>query len=447
MSQNTRSAKVRKFCRGCLIGLFAGVLLVTAGLLFFCRSAVYNRFVRFPQEERAWKSIQADRRVPPDLAGWKDFRGVLHSHSHLSHDCEVPFEEILRVLKQTGRDFICMSDHCDEGRADFSAQWRGLHDGVLFIPGYEMKAGFMPFGVASGTVLSNQMDPAALAEGILKAGGLLFYAHPEEPREWNRAELTGMEIYNTHADLKDEKGGLLGLMPELLVNQRRFPDQVFRTFFDRPSPNLRRWDELNLNRHLTGIGGNDCHQNTGVRILCTSSGSLRVEDTSPKTLKELPLNGLTKPIARFLLGPLSPGTVLWQLQLDPYERMVRHVTTHVLAKDLDERSILDSLKAGRAFVGFDTLADSTGFQWFAAGGSNPALMGESLPLGKELVLKSRSPHRCRFSILRNGTPVHQEEGWEVNWVPAEPGNYRVEAELQIRDEWVPWVYTNPIHLR
>ena len=39
----------------------------------------------------------------------------------------------------------------------------------------------MPFGVASGVVLSNQTDSATLARQISENGGVLFYAHPEDP--------------------------------------------------------------------------------------------------------------------------------------------------------------------------------------------------------------------------------------------------------------------------
>jgi hypothetical protein len=194
----------------------AGATVVLLGLvaLFWLRGALYHRFVLFPREEKAWQALRAQRRGTPDYSGWTEFRGILHSHSKLSHDCEVPFEEILRVLKATRIDFICLSDHPVQGRADFDLQWRGSHEGKLFIPGYEMKEGIMPFGVAQGVVLSNQTDSSTLAKQIDEKGGLLFYAHSEEPREWNRQELVGMEIYNIHTDFKRRHEGLGALLPD-----------------------------------------------------------------------------------------------------------------------------------------------------------------------------------------------------------------------------------------
>src|SRR5512142_2148002 len=111
--------------------LVLAVLLV----LFWPRGGLYNRFVRFPREEAAWQDLRSLREpVKAETGPWREYRGILHSHSLYSHDCEVPFEEILRVLQATRIDFICLSDHPTDGRADFDRQWRGLHEGKLFIP-------------------------------------------------------------------------------------------------------------------------------------------------------------------------------------------------------------------------------------------------------------------------------------------------------------------------
>ncbi len=124
----------------------------------------------------------------------------------------------------------------------------------------------------------------AIAE-IVDNGGVLFYAHPEERRAWDRPELTGMEIYNLHTDFKRVRGGLRTLLPELLVNLRDYPDHLYRSVFRRPTEFLQRWDELNRTRHITGIAANaqktledDLRtmrgQNDRIRIL--GSASLRL---------------------------------------------------------------------------------------------------------------------------------------------------------------------------
>jgi hypothetical protein len=310
-----------------------------------------------------------------------------------------------------------------------------------------MKDGIMPFGVTSGVVLSNQTDSATLARQISENGGLMFYAHPEEPRDWDCPELVGMEIYNIHTDFKRSSARLRALVPDLLVNQGRYPEHVFRTIFVPPADFLRRWDELNRTRHITGIAGNDCHQNVGVRGIYTTSDTIRVEDTSPKVLKKFKLNWFTRPLARLCFGPLTPNRRLFHIQLDPYERSARFVNTHVLARSLSEPTILDGLRSGRVFIGFDMIASSTGFQWFAADGTNHTVMGETAVFSPATRLGVKSPLLGRFTIIKDGIAVHQEEGRALNWTPPGPGKYRVEADLKVLDKWVPWVYANPIELR
>jgi len=422
------------------------ILAVVAGL-FWLRVSLYHRFVLFPREEAAWQALRAQRQVVSVNESWNEYRGILHSHSHFSHDSEVAFEDILRALETAELDFICMSDHPVDGRADFAWQWRGIHDGKLFIPGFEMKEGMMPFGVNRGVVLSNRTDSATLARQIIENQGVLFYAHPEEPRDWDRPELTGMEIYNLHTDFKRTGENLSGLLPDIFLSLRKYPDHIYRLMFHRPTEFLQRWDDLNRTRHITGIAGNDCHQNVGFRAFSTESGTIQVEDTSPKTLKEFKLNWFTRLLARSLLGPLEPNRKLFQVQLDPYERSARFVNTHVLARGLSETAILDSLRAGRVFIGFDMIADASGFRWLAHNQSGSVVMGETLSFSKETTLRATSPLPCRFTIVKDGGVVHRQAGRALEWKPMGPGKYRVEAELKLLDQWVPWVYANPIELQ
>jgi hypothetical protein len=435
--------QLRCFARWAAYAAFVLALLIA----FWMRNALYNRWVRFPGDESAWKMLREQREPLPLVGTWHEYRGILHSHSKFSHDCEVSFEEILQALKETGLDFICLSDHCVDGLADFDWQWRGLHQGKLFIPGFEMRDGFMPFGAGPGTVLSNRTDSAALAKQVLDRGGVLFYAHPEETRDWELPELTGMEIYNIHSDFKRYPGGLRAMLPNVLLNQKRFPEHVLRLIFQRPTEFLRHWDELNARRHITGIAGNDCHQNTGLRGIYTSADKLRIEDTGRKVLTQIRLNWFTRWLARAAFGLLKPDRELFHLQLDPYARIARFVNTHVLARELSEPEILGALRSGRVFIGFDLIADSAGFQWWANAGDDVVVMGESGVFSRETLLHARSPLPCRFTIVQNGHPVYQGEGRNLEWTPSGPGKYRVEAELRVRHDWVPWVYANPIELR
>ncbi len=424
------------------------LLIVVIAFLVVFRGALYNRYFVFPRQAAAWEAIQADRvdvQLPYEIP-WNHYRGAAHNHSELSHDSEVPFEDILQVLKDTDRDFIAMSDHClPGGIADYGAQWRGLYDGKLFIPGYEMRYGFMPWRLDSDVVLDCSMEPAELAAEIEALGGLLFIAHPEEPRDWDLPQIRGMEIYNIHADIKDEN--LWDLAPDILLNFRKFPEQTIRLIFDRNTEMLAHWDQLNIHRDIVGIAANDCHQNVGIYGVYLENGNLMVHEASGKRSEEYNLNFFTRTLLRLFAGPLVPGEKAFRIQLDPYDLMIRYVSTYALASELTEEAVLDAFAEGRVYIGFDMLADSSGFMFMATNNSQQVVMGESLVLRPDTRLVVASPHRCRITILRHGEEVYTDVGVIIDWQPERPGKYRVEAELDILGEWVPWVYTNPIEIQ
>jgi hypothetical protein len=68
------------------------------------------------------------------------------------------------------------------------------------------------------------------------------------------------------------------------------------------------------------------------------------------------LNFFTKTLLRLFPGPLESGGEVFHVQLDPYERMVRFVGNHILAKELTEEALLESFKQGRVFISFDSQA-------------------------------------------------------------------------------------------
>jgi hypothetical protein len=437
----------RRLLRWSFFSTLAVTLLSMLVLAFLSRQAIYNRFVRFPKEAAAWNYIRAVRQPVTMDDGWHEYVGNCHSHSYLSHDSEVPFETILEALKRAGHDFIFMSDHTDENIADYSVQWKGLHDGKLFVRGFEMDYGFMPWHLPDDTRLKKDEKPEVLAKQIGDLGGLLFFAHTEEERLWDLPELNGMEIYNLHTDTKDEDGNFyLALLADIVLSVRKYPDQVVRLLYDPQPAILARWDELNKTRKIVGIQGTDAHQNNGVRAIYTAEDTLRVEDTSPALLAEFKLNVATRGLLRLFFGDFAAGDKVFGFELAPYERMVRYSATHILANELTEEALCASLKQGRAFVAFDMIASARDFVFFAEDGPLKAVMGEALPLTDSVRLRAASPHVGRIKVLRDGAVVYEVVGSQLDFKPTERGNYRVEVELRIVGDWVPWIYSNPLRL-
>lgn len=133
---------------------------------------------------------------------------------------------------------------------------------------------------------------------------------------------------------------------------------------DYPADYLRRWDELSVDGPHTGVSANDAHQNVGLIMKRAEGNQVRIEDALGKKLLELDATG------NALLQPLiegkQPGDTVFELRIDPYEHSLRHVGTRLLVpaeEELTREAVREALRAGRAYVAFDWLADATGFDF------------------------------------------------------------------------------------
>ncbi len=450
---------------GCLPVL---VLLVLLAAMFVGAFApqLYNRYSVYPRQKAQWAK-HAESLQPVSLkTGWTEYRGVMHSHSELSHDSEVTFPEILATMHKAKCQFIFLTDHYVEGKADYSLGWRGVHDGVLFVQGFEMDEGFMPWGLPEDTVFSKGDDPAEVARRIRELGGVLALGHNEAPRPWEIPEIDAMEIYNIHSDMIDNlviKNSRIDTVKDALLNFRAYPEQTFRGFFD---PWLlmvitQKWDEQSKHRNITAIAANDCHQNVGLKVYYTSRDTVMLIDTGhtdpSKKITEFKVNFLTRPLLRLFFGKLEPDKLLYRTDLDPYERSSRFVNTHLLAKELTEPALLDALRAGRAFIAFNMLGDAAGFAYVAEGGGKQVTMGESIALSPDLKFRAEAPLDCKFTLVRNGRSVATQDGRTFEFDVRRPGKYRLEAAIPMPGEMTfagdkyalnhaPWVMTNYIEV-
>jgi hypothetical protein len=245
----------------------------------------------------------------PEPRPLREFRGIIHCHSLYSHDSKGTYEEILAAAKAAKVDFICITDHPPKGDAGLSLRegWTGLRDGVLFIQGHEL-AGVNLLAIGIREPVKGE-TPAEKIADIRRQGGVSIVSHPEEVKDWEPyLTADGMEIFNVHAAFtslrKDPKK-----LGAALKAVKEDPEHSFMHLQDLDPAVLAKWDEINRTRRFVGIAGNDSHQNVNI------------------------------------LG----------LQLDPYPRAFKFVSTHVLAEELTEEAILGALKAGRCFVAFETL--------------------------------------------------------------------------------------------
>jgi hypothetical protein len=256
-----------------------------------------------------------------------------------------------------------------------------------------------------------------LIDQITKEGGVCFLAHPNDPElkalneeditwdNWDVRGYTGIELWNAMSEMKS------------VVHNRL--DGLFYAFFPQyiargPDPKtLKKWDDLTRQgQKIVAVGGSDAHA--------------------------------------FLMsmGPLHR-------QIFPYAFHFQTVNTHLLVEqplsgDLanDRQMIVDALRKGHAFVGYDLPAPTRGFRFTAHGKENTAIMGDDLRVGNGITLQIRLPVKAECRLLCNGEPVRTWANSEFcTYIAAKPGTYRVECFQEYMGQRRGWIFSNPIYVR
>lgn len=398
------------------------------------------------------REIQKQRIQPPPLPeGLLDFRCIFHAHAEDSVHTGGTLPEMLADAKKAGVQAIFLSNHFRPPR-DYMDAWRGLKDGVLFIPGSEVR-GFLISPMQS---IMKQMDaPAAEFISAVNSGdGLIFLSHIEERPGHSMEGLTGMEIYNRHYDAKRDMAGLIGLAMrltssagaiELGEHVKRYPDELLASQVRRADDYLQKWDsETAKGLRLTGVAANDCHHNQILIVKMVDSTHVRVGTNVDQDKSMTLVSSIERPSILELTKGREPGDIVARVDLDPYHRSFRNVSTHVIANELSEAALRKAVKAGRAYVSHEWICDATGF-FFS--GEDGAMMGDEVRWRQGLKLKARTPAPCILRMFRNGVEVARAEGREIEHPTTEPGVYRVEATVVVEGDARPWIYSNPIYLR
>lgn len=404
---------------------------------------------RLQASHDAVAALRGQRKELPRGGPYHDYRAALHVHSALSHDSRGTIDEIVKAAVATGTRVILFTEHPSDKHDFFLEGHRGIKNGVLLIPGAETR-GFLAYPTKSIRGLQSG-SPQEFSDLVRRTGGLTFLSHLEERMDWRINGLTGVEIYNTHADVKDEKNLLAALRNPLWIHRsaalfKQYPQEAFSALQDYPADYLRRWDQLCQIAPHTGVSANDAHQNTGLIVRLAGGGKLRLEDALGKKLIEFDA-ALMAATLGISVKNKNAGDILFQLRLDPYEVSLRHVGTHLLLKELNETAVWDALQAGRAFVAFDWLTDSTGFDFAAVLGPRRIEMGSQTPLAPGLQLQAGAPLPVSWRLLRDGKLVAKSQGRDLRFAVGDSGIYRVEAWLSITGDEMIWILSNPIYVR
>jgi hypothetical protein len=387
--------------------------------------------------------------------GLNDYRAILHAHAEDAPHTGGTRPEMLRAARAAGVQIIMLSDHWRPERDFIDDSWRGLHEGVLFIPGAEAE-GFLLYPMAS--LRDKKSAPRdELIAATKKDGGNILLSHVEERFDWPTASLDGLEIYNHHTDVKDEAAYFLWLQGAMTDRARlteieqalaMYPQEVIAAQQDYLAPILKKWDADSQHHRLTGVAANDCHHNQVFTITAVDEQTIEVGiiTSRPETRR---ITSTQAPAVAALLKGRKPGELISKLDFDPYERSFLYVSTHILARQLSEPAVRDALRQGHAYVAHDYLCDATGFAFVAYSDDrkNVSIMGDEVALSSTLRLKAEAPVVCLWKLLRNGEVISTTEAREITLPHVAAGVYRVEAWLEADGEMRPWIYSNPIYVR
>lgn len=193
------------------------------------------------QPERL-RAVQRDRqrisqqRRPVSLhTGFQDFKAILHAHAEDAQHTGGTRPELLRAAKATGISVMMLTDHVRPHRDFINDSWRGMRDGVLFIPGAEAE-GFLVYPQRSIKDRKWQSRDEYISM-IKEGGGDIFLSHIEERPDWPTTPLDGMEIYNLHADFKGDQFEFAGWLRKTVSDPDRltafqkllaeYPQEIF----------------------------------------------------------------------------------------------------------------------------------------------------------------------------------------------------------------------------
>jgi len=396
-------------------------LIALALFLLFQIPFIYRR-IRLGQLSRAIQQMNSERVVNQTESAYTDYKGVIHVHSSLGGHSTGNLSDIIQAASRNNLSFVVMTEHPSD-LMDTSAQTlKGFHAGVLFINGNEVSTAshdrFLLVPGSADAATANTIGSEQVLNTQKTRGGLSFIAYPQEFQSWDANDYDGIEVYNLFTNTK--KINYFVTFFDGLWSYWNYPDLMFARFYEKPSDDLKRWDELirTKNRRVVAIAGNDAHANVGFRV-----------------------------------GDLT-GKELIGLHLDPYERSFHLVRNHVLIekeKPLASDTLLAALASGHCYIAFDIFGDSSGFTFTAENSQDKRIMGDEIELLDGVRFVITTPVNARVLLIKDGQVIRDEDGTSrKEYAVTERGAYRVEVYLTqlgslVKDK--PWIISNPIYIR
>jgi len=393
------------------------LLILLAAVLLAQIPFIYNRY-KFGQLADKISSLETQR-VQLSNQNYKDYKGVIHVHTAIGGHSTSGFDELINGAAKNNLDFVVMTEHTAALYDTSALTLQGNVGGVLFINGQEVETTTDRFLLLTGSAeagRANKISTADFLQSIHAQNKLAFITYPEKHKTWD-ANFDGIEVFSLHTNAK--KMSPFFVFFDAIWSYYSYPELVLAKYFQRPNENLRRFDEVAAQRKSTLFAGTDAHSNIGFHLFGDDAGNKIIN-----------------------------------LKIDRFETIFRAMRNHVLLekdKTLRQENLLQALKDGHCFVGFDALSETNGFLFTAENGIESRIMGDEIALTENLNLKAISPQNARFIIFKNGEKNYEETGAaQIKFPVKEKGTYRTEVYLDSLGEpfdKMPWIISNSIYVR
>ena len=375
---------------------------------------VYRRYQLSKVAEKIAAADQ-DRQVNQN-SQFDEYKGVIHAHTNLGGHSTGSFDELISGANAADLDFVLMTEHWSDDYDTSALTLNGKYGKTLFVGGNEIDTAdgdrFLMIPGSAEAAGLRKLSTTAVIDKLHTEQRLALITYPEKYQSWN-AEFDGVEVFSLHTAGKQMNW--FTAFFDVLWSGKSYPELTFAQYFRRPDSNLARYDEAAVRRKTSLVSGTDAHSNIGFHLLGDDSGNK-----------------------------------LLNFKIDSYKFSYSIVRTHILlakGTPVSREAVIDAVRAGRFFTGFEAFGDTTGFSFTC--GDKAA--GDEVSFADGSNFKVVTPIKARIVTFKNG--VKFDEQMDVREVTVKPngvGAYRVEVyrdDLGEPFSKMPWIISNPIYIR
>jgi hypothetical protein len=402
--------------------LWKKTALILLGILLLIQIPfIYRRF-RIGSLAGEIDTLNSQRKTNEN-PNFKEYKGVIHAHTSLGGHSTGSFDELIAGANANNLDFVLMTEHTSPLFDTSALTLNGIYGNTLFVGGQEANTisddRFLLIPGSTESFQDARLETPQFLEKYHAQNKLALITYPEKFKTWN-SDFDGIEVFSLHTNAK--KASVFYALFDLIWSYSAYPDVTIADYLERPAENLQKFDEIAAQRRITLSAGSDAHSNIGFHLFGDDAGNKIIN-----------------------------------LKIDRYWIIFRLVRQHVLLekdKPFNQENLLDALKKGHSFIGFDVLSDTTGFGFTAENGAETKIQGDEIALAQGVELKAVAPQFAKFVYFRNGEKVHEtsestnvvEEGFTAK----QAGTYRVEVYLTSLGrnfDKTPWIISNPIYVK